>query len=214
MKNLLNLKHLATIITILFIGCLSLQSAAQNGVDVKYLNENRFFVHQNAKKGTLKLVIKSEKELDGLFGISFIGPMAPIDFNRYFMIVVVVPHEIAQATIKPMSLKRNGNKLVFSYAIDMNDRTDTFNRSYVALLVDRTEPTKVEFQEVSTSGEKLQSLPKNVKALQDQLKYYKAENELLKRQVAELRADKEALQIKLWKLNDEIKALQNEKGKN
>ncbi|MBQ4008493.1 MAG: hypothetical protein II603_08135, partial [Muribaculaceae bacterium] len=74
--------------------------------------------------------------------------------------------------------------------------------------------TKVEFQEVSTSGEKLQSLPKNVKALQDQLKYYKAENELLKRQVAELRADKEALQIKLWKLNDEIKALQNEKGKN
>lgn len=200
-------------LAMMLFACFSLQAATQSGADVNYEIENRYFVHQDAKKGTLKLVIKSQEEVEKVFGVAFIGPMSPIDFDRYFMIVVVVPKEIAQARVKPVSLKRIGNKLRFSYAIDMNDRTDTFNRSYVALLVDRTEPTKVEFQEVSTSGEKLQSLPKNVKELQDQLKYYKAENELLKRQVAELRADKEALQIKLWKLNDEIKALQNEKGK-
>lgn len=213
MKVLLKFKHLIATMAFMFIACLSLQAVAQNGVDVDFKTENRFFVHQNAKKGTLKLVIKNQKEVDNLFGIAFIGPISPIDFDRYFLVVVVVPEEIAQARVKPISLKRIGNKLQFSYYIDMNDRTDSFNRSYIALLVDRKEPTKVDFQEVSTSGEAIQNEPKNMKSLRDQLKYVQAENELLKRQVAELRADKEDLQIKLWKAYDIIKALEEEKKK-
>ena len=197
-------------LAMMLFACFSLQAATQSGVDVNYKTENRYFVHQNAKKGTLKLVIKSEKELDDLFGISFIGPMAPIDFDRYFMIVVVVPKEIAQARVKPVSLKRIGNKLRFSYAIDMNDRTSTTNRSYVALLVDRKEPTKVEFEEVSTTGSSLQNVPKDMKGLRDQLNYVTAENEQLKRQVQEAYADKDALQRKLADAYEKIKALQSE----
>ena len=197
-------------LAMMLIACFSLQSAAQSGVDVAYEIVNRYFVHQEAKKGTLKLVIKSQEEVEKVFGVSFIGPMSPIDFDRYFIIAVVVPKEIAQARVKPMSLKRDGNKLRFSYAIDVNDRTDMSNRSYVAILVDRKEPTKVEFQEVSTTGGSLQNEPKDSKSLRDQLKYVQAENELLKRQVLELDAQKDALQRKLADTYEKMKAMQRE----
>lgn len=211
MKKSLIYKPLLAVLVIMLISGFSFQASAQKGVDVQYDETNIYFVHQNAKKGTLKLIIKNQKEFDDVFGCALTGGhIPPIDFDRYFMIALVVPHEIAQARVKPVSLKRDGKKLYFYYSVDMKDRTGEGNRSYAAVLVDRKELSKVEFKEVSSSNNLVPSEPKGDKSLRDQLKYVTAENEQLKEQVAYLEAKVNKLQENLSDANHYIMILKKE----
>lgn len=207
-KSLIYRSLLATLV--LLISSISFLSFAQNGVNVEFEPTNCYFVHQNAKKGTLKLVIKNQKELDDVFGIAVTGPVGRIDFDRYFMIAYVVPQEIAQVRVKPVSLKRDGKKLYFTYEIDMKDRTGSGNRSYAAILVDRKEPTKVVFQEASAPNDIAKNDSKGPKSLRDQLNYVTTENEQLKNYISELEAQKDYYQKELWKANEILKELKNE----
>ena len=210
MKSLIY-KPLLAILAIMVISSFSFHTSAQKGVDVQYDETNIYFVHQNAKKGTLKLVIKNKKEFDDVFGCAMTGGyIPPIDFDRYFMIALVVPHEIAQVRVNPVSLKRDGKKLYFYYSIDMKDRTGVSNRSYAAVLVDRKELSKVEFKEVSSSNDLIPSEPIGDKSLRDQLKYVTAENEQLKKQVAQLEADVDQLRQKISNANQLIYRLKQE----
>ena len=203
-------RSIVVIVAMMLLSCFGYHLHAQSSNEVSYKTENRYFVHGQAKDGLLKLVIKNQKDLDKVFGVAYVGPMSPVDFDQYFMIVVVVPDEIAQARVKPVSLKREGGKLKFYYTIDKHDRTSTANRSYVAVLVSRNEPTKVDFQEVSSTGENVSNAG-NAKSLNDQLEYIKAENELLQRQLHESLAQQDALRAKLADAYQRIKALEREK---
>ena len=204
-------RPLLAVMVIMLASCFSSQAVAQKGADVDFDQVGGYFVPDDVKDGTLKLVIKSQKDLDRVLHLALVGGyIPPIDFDRYFMIAVVVPKAIAQATVKPVALKRNGNKLFFSYSIDFNNRTGVENRSYAAVLVDRKELAKVEFQEVSQTNKIQQNESGNDKSLRQQLEYIKAENQQLKERANELSAENEQLRTERVGLIQRLKALEEE----
>lgn len=204
-------RPLLAVMVIMLASCFSSQAVAQKGVDVDFDQVGGYFVPDDVKDGTLKLVIKSQKDLDRVLHLALVGGyIPPIDFDRYFMIAVVVPKAIAQATVKPVALKRNGNKLFFSYSIDFNNRSGVANRSYAAVLVDRKELAKVEFQEVSQTNKIQQNESGNDKSLRQQLEYIKAENLQLKERANELSAENEQLRTERVGLIQRLKALEEE----
>ncbi|MBO4723099.1 MAG: hypothetical protein J5629_09250 [Muribaculaceae bacterium] len=184
MKRITIFRPFVAVMVIMLLSCFSSHVLAQSGEDVRYEEYGNASVLKGAKDGTLTLVIKNKKDMERVFGPSgFIGPSRIIDFDREFVIAVVVPKNIAEATIEPVSLKRKGNKLVFSYTIDASKKAYNNNdRNFVALIVDRKELMKVDFQEVSSNGVALND-SKDVNALRKQVKYLTSENEELKKNV-------------------------------
>ena len=149
--------------------------------------------------------------MDRVFGPSgFIGPSRIINFDTEFVVAVVVPKNIAEATIEPVSLKRKGNKLVFSYTIDASKKANNNNdRNFIALIVDRKEPMKVDFQEVSSSGAAIND-SKDVNALRKQVKYLTTENEQLKKGVEGLNQRVQELEAERAYYLNMVKELQTE----
>ncbi|MBR5030740.1 MAG: hypothetical protein IKX63_06555, partial [Muribaculaceae bacterium] len=109
MKRPMIFRPFVALMVIMLLSCFSLNALAQSGEDVSYENYGNASVLKDAKGGTLTLVIKNKKEMDRVFGPSgFIGPSRMINFDNEFVIAVVVPKNIAEATIEPVSLKRKG----------------------------------------------------------------------------------------------------------
>lgn len=165
----------------------SFNAFAQSGEDVPFDTYPYFSTLSNAKDGTLNLVIKSDKDKERVFGPSgFIGPTPTLNFDEMFIIAVVVPKEIAQASIEPVSLKKDGGKLHFYYTIDTKKKTSNSYRSNIAIMVDRKQPTKVVFHDVSQGSI---NVPKDAKAQRQQLEYLTHENAELKAGIEQLRDD-------------------------
>lgn len=196
---------------IMVLSCFTSIAIAQVGEDVSYEKCVNASVLKGAKDGTLTLVIKNNKDMDRVFGPSgFIGPSRIINFDTEFVVAVVVPKNIAEATIEPVSLKRKGNKLVFSYTIDASKKANNNNdRNFIALIVDRKEPMKVDFQEVSSSGAAIND-SKDVNALRKQVKYLTTENEQLKKGVEGLNQRVQELEAERAYYLNMVKELQTE----
>ncbi len=202
------IKSLVALLLVMLLSSLSADALAQS--DVSYEEHHTMSVLKGAKDGTLTLVIKSKKELDRVFGPSgFIGPTRSIDFDDEFVIAVVLPKNIAHASIEPVSLKRNGNKLVFSYTIDPTKMVSYPERNFTAIIVNRSQPMKVDFQEVSSSGTPMNG-SSDVKALRKQVEYLTSENEQLKKGVEQLQRENQILEDQRVTYINKIKELEAE----
>ena len=211
MRRTIDYKPFLAMMVILLLSCFASNAVAQSGDDVSYVEYVSSSVLKEAKGGTLTLVIKNKKEMDRVFGPSgFIGPSRIIDFDSEFVIAVVVPKNIAEATIEPVSLKRKGNKLVFSYSIDASKKANNNrDRNFIALIVDRKESMKVDFQEVPKNGVP-QNIPNDVKALRKQVDYLTSENEELKKGVQGLLEENQKLEAQRLYYINTLKELEAE----
>ncbi len=211
MKRTKIFRPFVAMMLIMVLSCFTSIAIAQVGEDVSYEKYVNASVLKGAKDGTLTLVIKNNKDMDRVFGPSgFIGPSRIINFDTEFVVAVVVPKNIAEATIEPVSLKRKGNKLVFSYTIDASKKANNNNdRNFIALIVDRKEPMKVDFQEVSSSGAAIND-SKDVNALRKQVKYLTTENEQLKKGVEGLNQRVQELEAERVYYLNMVKELQTE----
>lgn len=211
MKRTKIFRPFVAMMLIMVLSCFTSIAIAQVGEDVSYEKYVNASVLKGAKDGTLTLVIKNNKDMDRVFGPSgFIGPSRIINFDSEFVVAVVVPKNIAEATIEPVSLKRKGNKLVFSYTIDASKKANNNNdRNFIALIVDRKEPMKVDFQEVSSSGAAIND-SKDVNALRKQVKYLTTENEQLKKGVEGLNQRVQELEAERAYYLNMVKELQTE----
>ncbi len=211
MRRTMEYKPLLAMMVILLLSCFASDAVAQSGEDVSYVEYVSSSVLKEAKGGTLTLVIKNKKEMDRVFGPSgSIGPSRIIDFDSEFVIAVVVPKNIAKATIEPVSLKRKGNKLVFSYSIDASKKANNNrDRNFIALIVDRKESMKVDFQEVFSNGAPLND-SKNVNELRKQVEYLTSENEELKKGVQGLLEENQKLEAQRLYYINAVKELEAE----
>ncbi len=193
------------------LSCFSLNALAQSGDNVSYEKFANASVLKGAKDGTLTLVIKNQKEMERVFGPSgFIGPSRIINFDNEFLVAVVAPKSIAEATLELVSLKRAGNKLQLSYTIDPTKKANNNNdRNFIALIVDRKEPMKVDFQEVSSDGAPMKD-SKDVNELRNQVKYLTSENESLKNGVQELNDKIQKLEAERLYYIDMLKDVQKQ----
>ena len=210
MKQSMFFKPFVAVMAIMLMSYFSSSAVAQSGDDVSYDEYPHMSTLKDANDGTLTLVIKNKKDLDRVFGPpGIIAPTPIIDFDKHFVIAVVLPKNLAQATIEPVSLKRKGNKLVFSYTIDPTKKVNYDYRNFTAILVDRSQPMRVDFQEVSSNGVAL-SGSNDIKALRNQVKYLTSENEELKKGVKGLNERIQELEAERIYYLNKIKEVQTE----
>lgn len=134
---------------------LMLSSCAVNfqGVTANYVRMNNYYVNNNLKNGTHKLVIQNQQEFESVFAGAAVmglnGQPTKIDFRHQFVIAVILPETNRITTIETVMLKRLGDRLYYSYIIEEGHRTSYNMRPFTAVVVDRNEPSDVVFQRVT-----------------------------------------------------------------
>ena len=123
------------------------------GVTANYVRMNNYYVSNQMKNGTHKLVIHNQQDFESVFGEAAVmgrnGQPTSIDFRHQFVIAVILPETNRQTTIETALLRRNGDRLYFSYIIDEGHATSYTMRPFTAVVVDRNEPSDVVFQRVT-----------------------------------------------------------------
>ncbi|MBQ3910847.1 MAG: hypothetical protein II691_06035 [Muribaculaceae bacterium] len=130
-----------------------LSSCAVNlgGVMANYTSlQNSCDVNSNFRNGTQRLVIHNQQDFNAVFS-SRTGAHASIDFAHKFVVAVILPETNRQTQIETVSCNRIGDKLYFSYLITEGHMTGYTFRPYTAVVVDRSEPIDVVFQQVTPS---------------------------------------------------------------
>ena len=126
-----------------------------NGVTANYMPMNNYYVSNNFSNGTHKLVIHNQQEFNSIFGAAAVmghnGQPTSINFNRQFVVAVILPETNRQTDIQTVMLKRNGDRLYYSYLVREGHKTSYTIRPFAAVVVDRNEPSDVVFQRVTQS---------------------------------------------------------------
>ena len=144
-----------TLFLFLAVIALMLSSCSVNfqGVTANYVRMNNYYVSNQMKNGTHKLVIYNQQEFESVFGSAAVmgrnGQPTTIDFRRQFVIAVILPETDRLTSIETVMLKRLGDKLYFSYIVEEGHRTSYTMRPFTAVVVDRNEPGDVVFQRVT-----------------------------------------------------------------
>ncbi|MBO4722625.1 MAG: hypothetical protein J5629_06805 [Muribaculaceae bacterium] len=144
-----------TLFLFLAFVALMLSSCSVNfqGVTANYVRMNNYYVSNQMKNGTHKLVIHNQQEFESVFGSAAVmgrnGQPTNIDFRHQFVIAVILPETDRQTTIETVMLKRLGDRLYYSYIIEEGHRTSYTMRPFTAVIVDRNEPSDVVFQRVT-----------------------------------------------------------------
>ena len=134
---------------------LLLSSCAVNlsGVTANYNRMYNYYVNNYFNNGTHKLVIHNQQDFDAVFGAGAVmgrnGQPTAINFNRQFVIAIILPETNRQTTIETAMLNRVGDRLYYSYIIEEGHATSYTMRPYTAVVVDRNEPSDVVFQRVT-----------------------------------------------------------------
>lgn len=132
-----------------------LSSCAVNfqGVTANYIRMDNYYVSNQLKNGTHKLVIHNQQEFESVFGAAAVmgrnGQPTNIDFRHQFVIAVILPETDRITSIETVMLKRLGDRLYYSYIVEEGHRTSYTMRPFTAVVVDRNEPSDVVFQRVT-----------------------------------------------------------------
>ena len=125
------------------------------GVAANYAPLNNYYVDNNYNSGTHKLVINNRQDFERVFGTAAVmgrnGQPTGVDFNRQFVVAVILPETDYQTQIQTVMLNRVGNRLYYSYMVDRGHRTSYRVRPFTAVVVDRNEPNSVIFQQVTAA---------------------------------------------------------------
>jgi hypothetical protein len=127
-------KTILAVATVLLI----FASCATSGV--AYQEANHYFFRNDAPQRS-PLKITSEAELDSCFGMAAVmgknGQPTPIDFNKKFAIGVVLPITDTYTTLRPLSLKKENGKLVFTYEEKVGQKQSYSMQPMTLIIVDK-----------------------------------------------------------------------------
>lgn len=142
-----------TFITLLLAAVMSSCAVNLNGVRANYTRMNNYYVSNQLSNGTHKIVIHNQEDFDRVFGAAAVmgrnGAPTRIDFNHQFVIALILPETNRLTEIETVALRRQGDRLYFSYLLNEGHATSYTMRPFTAVVVDRNEPSDVVFQRVT-----------------------------------------------------------------
>ena len=132
-KNLL----MALAAVVALTGCGSSRTAQKGSLPYKELNH--YFVN-NSVVTPVPTRIDNEGEFKMYFGMAAVmgpnGQPTPIDFNKEYVISVVLPVTNVETSITPVSLKRGADdKVVFTYKVVRGEEQSYTTRPCLAIAV-------------------------------------------------------------------------------
>ena len=90
--------------------------------------------------------ISSQEQFDSLFGAAAFmgkdGQPTSIDFDRQFVIAVVLPETDIETTLEPLSLSRSGGELTFTYEKKEGGKVSNTMRPVLLVAVDKAYETE------------------------------------------------------------------------
>lgn len=89
--------------------------------------------------------ITSQEQFDSLFGAAAFmgkdGRPTSVDFDKQFVIAVVLPETDTETALEPLSLTRSGGKLTFTYGKMESGKVSYTMRPVLLVAVDRSDET-------------------------------------------------------------------------
>lgn len=126
---------------ILIILLAAMLAACGQKKDVPFEVAHNYFVRNDVTE-PIPAKIASQDEFERYFGMAAFmgkkGQPTPIDFETQFVIAVVLPETSHSTELRAESLSDDGQKLTFTYHVDVADKENTWTQVPVLLIaVDR-----------------------------------------------------------------------------
>ena len=126
---------------ILIILLAAMLAACGQKKDVPFEVAHNYFVRNDVTE-PIPAKIASQDEFECYFGMAAFmgkkGQPTPIDFETQFVIAVVLPETSHSTELRAESLSDDGEKLTFTYHVDVADKENTWTQVPVLLIaVDR-----------------------------------------------------------------------------
>ena len=123
---------------ILIIFLAAMLAACGQKKDVPFEVAHNYFVRNNVTE-PIPAKIASQDEFERYFGMAAFmgkkGQPTPIDFETQFVIAVVLPETSHSTELRAESLSDDGQKLTFTYHVDVADKENTWTQVPVLLIV-------------------------------------------------------------------------------
>lgn len=123
---------------ILIILLAAMLAACGQKKDVPFEVAHNYFVRNDVTE-PIPAKIASQDEFERYFGMAAFmgkkGQPTPIDFETQFVIAVVLPETSHNTELRAESLSDDGQKLTFTYHVDVADKENTWTQVPVLLIV-------------------------------------------------------------------------------
>ncbi len=123
---------------ILIILLAAMLAACGQKKDVPFEVAHNYFVRNDVTE-PIPAKIASQDEFERYFGMAAFmgkkGQPTPIDFETQFVIAVVLPETSHSTELRAESLSDDGQKLTFTYHVDVADKENTWTQVPVLLIV-------------------------------------------------------------------------------
>lgn len=123
---------------ILIILLAAMLAACGQKKDVPFEVAHNYFVRNDVTE-PISAKIASQDEFERYFGMAAFmgkkGQPTPIDFETQFVIAVVLPETSHSTELRAESLSDDGQKLTFTYHVDVADKENTWTQVPVLLIV-------------------------------------------------------------------------------
>jgi len=149
MKSIKNLALLSTgAAFIMLLTSCATTKGNNEGKSVKYIVANHYFVNNTVNR-PIQEKVTDQATFDKLFGMAAVmgknGLPTPIDFNKQFVIAVSEGVVNNLTEYEPVSLKADGNQLVFTYKVEKGKHIDYSMCPLLMIVVDKKWERDVRF---------------------------------------------------------------------
>ena len=126
-------------LTILLAAALCLAACEHDGHSsgVPYKEAAHYFVRNDVDARKVPVQITTQGDFTRYFGMATVmgGQPTPIDFDRQFVIAIVLPETNHTTTIHPGTLTDQGDSLQLEYAVSTASAEDTWTSVPLSLLI-------------------------------------------------------------------------------
>ena len=135
MKNLIKCAHLLVILAASL--CLAACEHDGSGHGLPYKEAEHYFLRNNVDGRKVPVKITARNDFDRYFGMAAVmgGQPTPIDFDRQFVIAIVLPETNHTTGIHPGTLSDKGDSLQLEYGVSVDPAENTWTSVPLSLLV-------------------------------------------------------------------------------
>ncbi|MBN1252576.1 MAG: hypothetical protein JXA16_10600 [Bacteroidales bacterium] len=136
-----NVFIIVAIFGILATSCKSTSKISDKNTDIEYVIAKNYYV-KNSVETIDNPKIESKARFNEIFGMATLqgedGKPTEIDFDKQFVIAIVIPPTNISTTLTPISLtKNNDDKLELTYSIQKGEEQSHTIKSSLIIIVDK-----------------------------------------------------------------------------